>query len=307
MLKLNKILRKDLKMLGAIIGDIAGSTFEFNNYRKKDFEIFAKGSCPTDDTLMTVAVANAIMKTEKEVPKFLVGKALDDEFYKKLEKNARDEMVSIGKDFVYAEFGPMFNEWIWSKEHKPYESWGDGAAMRISPVGFCARNFEEASEMSRIITGVSHNHPETFKGAECVVHCIMMLRNKTADQKELKEIVQKKWYKDILPVEHIRKTVGFDASCQYVVPQAISCFLESKDFEDAIRTAVSSGGDSDTVADIAGALAEAYWGIPEKFKVLAEKKNNELLMSFINDVNKEWEKFVSDIKPLKRKKKWLFF
>ena len=134
-----------------------------------------------------------------------------------------------------------------------------------------------------------------------------MLRNKTADQKELKEIVQKKWYKDILPVEHIRNTVGFDASCQYVVPQAISCFLESKDFEDAIRTAVSSGGDSDTVADIAGALAQAYWGIPEKFKVLAEKKNDEMLMSFINDVNKEWDKFVNDIKPLKRKKKWLFF
>lgn len=296
-------------MLGAIIGDIAGSTFEFDNYRKKDFEIFAEGSCPTDDTLMTVAVANTIMKTEKEVPRFLVGKALDDEFYKKLEKNARDEMVSIGKDFVYAEFGPMFNEWIWSREHKPYESWGDGAAMRISPVGFCARNFKEASEMSRVITGVSHNHPESYKGAECVAHCIMMLKNKTADQKELKEIVQKKWYKDILPVDHIRKTVGFDASCQYVVPQAISCFLESKDFEDAIRTAVSSGGDSDTVADIAGALAQAYWGIPEKFKVLAEKKNDEMLMSFINEVNKEWEKFLNDIKPLEqaKKKKWFFF
>lgn len=137
--------------------------------------------------------------------------------------------------------------------------------MCISPVEFCARNFEEASEMLRIITGVSHNRSEALK------------------------------------------KVGFDASCQYVVPQAISCFLESKDFEDAIRTAVSSGGDSDTVADIAGALAEACWGIPEKFKVLTEKKNDELLMSFINDVNKEWEKFVNDIKPLKRKKKWLFF
>ena len=195
---------------------------------------------------MTVAVANAIMKTEKEVPRFFVGKALDDEFYKKLEENAREEMISIGKDFVYAEFGPMFREWIWSKEHKPYESWGDGAPMRISPVGFCTRNFEEASEMSKIITGVSHNHPEAYKGAECVAHCILMLKNKTTDQKELKEIVQKKWYKDILTlknkttdqkelkeivqkkwykdiltVEHIRKTVEFDASCQYVVPQAI--------------------------------------------------------------------------------------
>lgn len=296
-------------MLGAIFGDITGSTFEFDNYRKKDFEIFAEGSCPTDDTLMTVAVANAIMKTEKQVPRFLTGKELDDEFYKKLEENTREEMISIGKDFVYAEFGPMFREWIWSKEHKPYESWGDGAAMRISPVGFCARNFEEASKMSRIITGVSHNHPEAYKGAECVVHCILLLKSKITDQKELKEIVKKKWYKDILTVERIRKTVKFDASCQYVVPQAISCFLESKDFEDAIRTAVSSGGDSDTVADIVGALAEAYWEIPEKFKVLTEKKNDELLMSFINDVNKEWEKFVNDIKPLKqvKKKKWIFF
>lgn len=296
-------------MLGAIIGDIAGSTFEFDNYRKKDFEMFAVGSCPTDDTLMTVAVANAIMKTEKQVPRFLTGKELDDEFYKKLEENARDEMVSIGKDFVYAEFGPMFREWIWSKEHKLYESWGDGAAMRISPVGFCARNFEEASKMSKVITGVSHNHPEAYKGAECVAHCILMLKNKITDQKKLKEIVQKKWYKDILTVEHIRKTVEFDTSCQYVVPQAISCFLESKDFEDTIRTAVSSGGDSDTVADIAGAFAQAYWGIPEEFKVLAEKKNDEMLMSFINDVNKEWEKFIDDIKPLKqgKKKKWIFF
>ena len=163
--------------------------------------------------------------------------------------------------------------------------------------------------MSKVITGVSHNHPEAYKGAECVAHCIMMLKNKTVDQEKLKEIVQNKWYKEILTAEHIRKTVEFDASCQYVVPQAISCFLESKAFEDAIRTAVSSGGDSDTVADIAGALAQAYWGIPEEFKVLAEKKNDEMLMSFINDVNNEWEKFVNNIKPLKqiKKKKWIFF
>lgn len=179
---------------------------------------------------MTIAVANAIMKTEKEVACFSIGKKLSEEFYKNLKKNSKEEMVKLGKNFLNIGFGPMFRKWIISREHKPYESFGDGAAMRISPVGFVSRNLEELEKMSNIITGVSHNHPKAFKGALVTAETIFLLKEKKINKLELKEYIQKKYYPNLLSVDYIRKTVEFDASCQYVVPQAISCFLESNDF-----------------------------------------------------------------------------
>ena len=290
-------------MLGTIIGDMAGSRFEFNNVRKKDIPIYAEGSTPTDDTMMTVAVARAIMETEKEFELFSRGKKLNDKFYKKLSENTIKNMAELGKQFPYCGFGTMFRKWIFDKEHKPYESWGNGAAMRIGPAGHIARNEEEVKKLSRTITSVSHEHPEAYKGAECTAMCIFWLRQGKT-KKEVLELVKKNYYSEIIPVEKIRASVGFDASCQYCVPQAISCFMEGLDFEDTIRTAISSGGDSDTVAAIAGSIAQSYYEINDDLKEKTLKQLEKIFYKFIWEENLKWEEFLKTVKEIK---KFLFF
>ena len=290
-------------MLGTIIGDMAGSRFEFNNVRKKDIPIYAEGSTPTDDTMMTVAVARAIMETEKEFELFSRGKKLNDKFYKKLSENTVKNMAELGKQFPYCGFGTMFRKWIFDNEHKPYESWGNGAAMRIGPAGHIARNEEEVKKLSRTITSVSHEHPEAYKGAECTAMCIFWLRQRKT-KKEVLELVKKNYYSEIIPVEKIRTSVGFDASCQYCVPQAISCFIEGLDFEDTIRTAISSGGDSDTVAAIAGSIAQAYYEINDDLKEKTLKQLEKIFYKFIWEENLKWEEFLKTVKEIK---KFLFF
>ncbi|MBP6086869.1 MAG: ADP-ribosylglycohydrolase family protein [Pelolinea sp.] len=268
-------------MLGAIIGDIIGSRFEFNNHRSKDFDLFAKGCFATDDSLMTLAVAKAILSC---------GGGWD-----KLGDQTVKYMQEIGRKYPNCGFGSAFNRWIFSDDPKPYNSFGNGAAMRVSPCGFIAKNEEEAKLLSRKVTEVTHNHKEGIKGAEATTVAIYMARS-GAIKKEIRKRIECDYYKLDFTIDGIRDTYQFNETCQETVPQAIVAFLESKTFEDAIRNAISIGGDSDTLAAIAGAIAEAYYGVPISLK--------RKVQTFINDeligIYHEWERITQSGMPNRR-------
>lgn len=237
---------------GAVIGDIAGSRFEFNNYRNQNFEIFSLDSFCTDDTLMTIAVAQALWATPDN--------------YAGLEESAIHYMQTIGRRHPEASWGSAFRNWLFSDDPKPYNSFGNGAAMRVSPVGWFAKDIKEAVELADRVTAVTHNHPEGIKGARAVASAVYLAR--TGWHKHDIVQVMKKYYPILgepeFTTENIRRTYEFNETCQDTVPQAIQAFMESGSFEGAIRLAVSLGGDSDTLAAITGSIAEAYYGIPNK-------------------------------------------
>ncbi|MDR2543579.1 MAG: ADP-ribosylglycohydrolase family protein, partial [Treponema sp.] len=238
-------------MLGSILGDIAGSRFEFNNHRSKYFDLFAKGCSITDDSIMTLAIAKAILSCKGD--------------WKQLEENTVKYMQSIGRKYPDCGYGDMFRNWIFSNNPKPYESYGNGAAMRVSACGFIAQTEKEVKKLSKIVTGVTHNHPEGIKGAEAVSIAIFMARN-GATKNEIKERIEKDYYKLDFTLDSIRDNYQFNETCQGTVPQAIQAFLESFSFEDAIRNAISIGGDSDTLAAICGGIAESFYGIPMELR-----------------------------------------
>ncbi len=245
-------------MIGAIIGDIAGSAFEFNNNKSKKFDMFDLEHHPTDDSLMTIAVAVAIMRYKNLLSKKKPA-SLYDEAVKAMRKlgAAYPEYMSM--------YGHGFREWLTSPDPKPYNSCGNGAAMRISPAGFAAKDIEEARMFAREITSPTHSHPEGLKGAEAVAVCIVLARDGKTKE-EIRDYVNKNYYTLDFTIDQIRPDYGFGALCQNTVPQAIEAFLESESFEDAIRTAVSLGGDSDTLAAITGSVAEAFYGVPEDMR-----------------------------------------
>ncbi len=242
-------------MIGAIIGDIIGSRFEFDNYRKKDFELFAPGCSPTDDSVMTIALGKAILGCNGD--------------YTNLSQRATECMQEFGRRYPNCGFGGMFRRWIRSEDPQPYGSFGNGAAMRVSGAGFAARSLEEAKELSYKITCVSHNHPEGLKGAEAVAVAIFLARqNKT--KREIRQYIEENYYKIDFTLDEIRPTYRFNETCQGTVPQAFEAFFEADGFEDTIRNAVSIGGDCDTLAAIAGGMAEAYYGVPMALRFQAE-------------------------------------
>jgi len=251
-------------MLGAINGDIVGSRFEFNNIKTKDFDLFTEESRFTDDTVLTIAVADwvchANTKGLKEASKFL-------------RKWARK--------YPYAGYGGMFSRWIYSNEG-PYNSFGNGAAMRISPVGFMFNNEGDLKHASKIITGTTHNHPEGLKGAEVTAMCIYMAKN-GASKDEIKEYVSK-FYDLNFDYEELKRTYKHEEEiCQCTVPQAIYCFLISKDFEDCLRTTISIGGDCDTTSAISCAIAEAFYGIPKEIEEKAKTYLTKEMIEIIDD------------------------
>jgi len=250
-------------MLGAIIGDIIGSRFEFNNHRSKDFELFSEGCSVTDDSIMTLAVAKAIMEAEDSLIEKTKGVRSDKEYLRKLSDLAVGSMQGIGREYPGCGYGGRFLQWVFSDDPRPYNSFGNGAAMRISPVGFAARTKKEAIVMSRAMTSVSHDHEEGIKGAEATAVAIFMARQ-GIPMEHIRRTINDDYYPIDFTIDGIRPTYRFNETCQETVPQALQCFLESESFEDAIRTAVSLGGDSDTIAAITGALAEAYHGVPQK-------------------------------------------
>lgn len=278
-------------MIGAIIGDIVGSRFEFNNHRDKRFELFTEESSVTDDSIMTLAVAKAIMETEKAFGRASASadaREVDDDYCSLLGKMAVKYMQEIGRRYPRCGYGARFARWLFSDNPKPYNSFGNGAAMRISPVGFVARTEEEARKLSEAVTGVTHNHPEGLKGAEAVAIAIYMARM-GCSKDQIREKIERLYYPLDFTLEGIRDTYKFNETCQGTVPQAIQAFLESTSFEDAIRNAISIGGDSDTLAAIAGGIAEAYYGVPEELK----QKALSYLDAELRAIFDEWVEFKS--------------
>ena len=260
-------------MMGAIIGDIAGSRFEFNNWKRKDFKLFKQQCRATDDSIMTLAVAAALMEA---------GEDMDA-----LEGAAIQWMQMLGRSYPRSGFGGRFYKWLFQEDPQPYGSYGNGAAMRISPVGFYARSEDEVKRLSRAVTAVSHDHPESFKGAEATAMAIYMARN-GADMEAIRERIERDYYHIDFTLDEIRPAYTFDVSCQGSVPQALEAFFESNSFEDAIRNAVSIGGDSDTIAAITGGVAEAYYGIPAAIAWVGERYLDEAL----RDILKRWRAFM---------------
>lgn len=250
-------------MLGAIIGDIVGSRFEFNNHRSKEFDLFAEGCLATDDSIMTLAIAKAIMEAMKV--KKPSNRDYDHDFHVRLSELTVKYMQEFGRKYPNCGFGGMFYKWVFSNDPSPYNSFGNGAAMRVSPVGFVAQSEWDAEHLAETVTAVTHDHDEGIKGATATTVAIYMARN-GALKSEIRERITRDYYPLDFKIDDIRTTYHFNETCQETVPQAIECFLESTSFEDSIRIAISLGGDSDTIAAITGAIAEAYYGVPEDIK-----------------------------------------
>lgn len=232
----------ELLMLGAIVGDIIGSSYEFNNIKSKKIPLWITQSKITDDSICTLAVADSLLNRKPIV--------------KTLQSWCRQYPVGYGK---------KFQEWIDSPSPKPYRSWGNGAVMRISPVGFLYENLKTALQKGCEITNITHNHPMSLKGV-CAYLTTMFLLKKKISPITIKKIIQKKYHYDMdRSVDEIRETYNkFYVNCDRTVPEAILCTLNATSFEDAIRNAVSLGGDSDTIACMTGALAEIQFGIPSE-------------------------------------------
>lgn len=274
-------------MLGAIIGDIVGSRFEFNNHRSMDFDLFAPGCFVTDDSIMTLAVAKGIMETEKRVESSVSDYRFDGEYHHLLSEMTVKYMQEIGRQYPNCGYGGMFARWIFSDHPEPYNSFGNGAAMRISPVGFVAGTELEATSLSGTITSVTHDHEEGIKGAEATVIAIFLALNGFT-KSEIRDRISNEYYSLDFTIDEIRPTYKFNETCQKTVPQAIECFLESDSFEDAIRIAISLGGDSDTIAAITGAMAEAYYGVPDDIR----HKGLAYLDEELRSIYDQWEKFI---------------
>ena len=238
-------------MLGAIIGDLVGSRFEFNNNRTKEFDFLTHKCFFTDDSVMSLAVAKALLDCD--------GDFVD------LSKQAVIKMQSIGRPYHNCGYGGSFYNWMYSSNPTPYGSYGNGAAMRISACGFVGNSLEEVIEISRKVTEVTHNHPEGIKGAEATAVAIYMARTGKS-LLDIQDYINKHYYKIDFRLDDIRDTYQFNETCQDTVPQALEAFFESTDFEDAIRNAISIGGDSDTLGAIVGGIAEAYYGIPNSIR-----------------------------------------
>lgn len=261
---LEEKIRSDI-MYGAIIGDIVGSKYEFGNFKSKEFPLFSEGCDYTDDTIMTVAVASALLRARNE-----------DGGFKKI---LVEEMQRFGRAYPHPRgaYGGRFAAWLQSADPQPYGSYGNGSAMRVSPCGLLAVTLEEALELAQASAEVTHDHPEGIKGAKAVAAAVFMARTGAAKE-EIREYIEENFYPLDKTLDEIRITYRFDDSCQGTVPQAITAFLESCSFEDAIRNAVSLGGDSDTIGAITGAIAWSfYWGrcfeapLPEDMKAIRDQ------------------------------------
>lgn len=255
-------------MFGAIIGDIIGSRFEFDNYKNKNFDLFDSKCHYTDDTITTLAICKALMECNKN--------------YNILIETTIKCMQELGNIYPRAGYGEMFYNWLKSRNPQPYNSLGNGAAMRISAIAYEANSIEEVKELSNIVTAITHNHPEGLKGAEATAISIFLVRIGKSKE-EIKTYIQKNYYNIDFTIDEIRESYIFNETCQGTVPYALECFFESNSFEDAIRIAISLGGDSDTISAITGSIAEAYYGIPSHIKEKAISYLDDNLYSIIKD------------------------
>jgi len=225
-------------MIGSIAGDIIGSVYEFHQIKSKQFTLFDPRCMFTDDSVMTVAIAAAILTGRPYL----------------------DTVRELGRGYPDAGYGARFGKWLAGEDQRPYGSWGNGSAMRASPVGFAFDTVDDVLKEAARTAVISHDHPEGVKGAQAVALAVFLART-TKDREAVRvEVTQRFGYDVSRTVDSIRPSYRFDESCQGTVPEAIVAFLDSVSYEDAIRNAVSLGGDSDTVACIAGGIAEAFYG-----------------------------------------------
>ena len=247
-------------MIGAILGDMIGAPYEFDRGDKsKDFPLFIKDSVFTDDSVMTIAVGEALMDS--------MGRS-DDQVKEALVSS----MQKWGRRYPHAGYGGMFRKWLKSKNPKPYGSYGNGSAMRVSSAGWLYDSLEDTRKYARLSAEVTHNHPEGIKGAEAVASAIWLIRNGKTKEEVLDYIVSEFDYDLSRTCDQIRPDYHFIVTCQGTVPEAITAFLEGNDFEDVIRTAVSLGGDCDTLTCIAGSMAEALYEVPGEMKAECRKR-----------------------------------
>ena len=244
-------------MYGAVIGDIVGSRFERHGHKSKEFQFFHPHCRYTDDSVLTIATFDALSICQGD--------------YSRLSDVAVERFLYYGRRYRQAGYGKAFYMWLMDEEQKPYNSWGNGAAMRVSPCAWFAQSLEEVKDLSYKVTCVTHNHPEGLKGAEATAVAIYLAR--TGHSKEEIASEMRKYYKIDFTLDEIRDSYTFDSSCQGTVPYAIVAFLESTSFEDAVRNAISIGGDSDTLGAIAGSIAEGFYGISDE---MIEKANQYL-------------------------------
>lgn len=257
-------------MFGAILGDIIGSPYEFTGgHKTKEFPLFSEESTYTDDTVMTLAVAEAFMDSSKD--------SSDEWILKRL----TIQMRYYGKKYPDAGYGHKFCNWLKTRYPKPYNSFGNGSAMRVSSVAWLYNDLETVRKMARLSAEVTHNHPEGIKGAEAVASAIYLARTGST-KTEIKTYIEDNFGYDLSRTcNEIRPSYKFEGSCQKSIPEAIVAFLESDGFVDAIRTAVSLGGDTDTQAAIAGSIAEGYYGVPEQLKAKCREYLPELLLQVL--------------------------
>lgn len=238
--------------MGAIIGDVVGSLYEFGSEKSKYFPFLTSNCRPTDDSIMTVAVGCACVDADLS----------DEENFKRV---LTLRMREIGRLYPNAGYGEGFYRWLMDDRMGPYGSMGNGSAMRVSPVAWVAESLEDAERLARWSAEVTHDHPDGIRGAQAVAAAIYLARE-GADREQIRSYIEEKYYDLSRTLDEIRPGYKPDLTCEGSVPQAIRCFLEARDFEDAIRNAISLGGDGDTQAAMAGAIAEAYFGIPEELQ-----------------------------------------
>ncbi len=266
-------------ILGAIIGDVVGSIYEFNNIKTKEFKLFKANSCFTDDTVMTLAVASALRKWKK-------GETIKD---KDFTKAVIEAMKFFGKKYPNAGYARRFRNWLTSRTTKPYNSWGNGSAMRVSPVAWYFDDLETVEHFAALSAQVTHNHPEGIKGAQATAAAIFLARTGKS-KSAIRGYIEAKYDYDLSRTsDQIREVYTFNGSCQGTVPEAIIAFLDAENFEDALRTAISLGGDSDTLAAITCSIAQGVWGVPEDIDMSAREKLDDFLRAELE----KWELAIS--------------
>lgn len=241
-------------MIGALIGDIIGSVYEFNNIKSTDFELFYEESYFTDDTVMTLAVAKWLIEDDTHTEQHLIRC-----------------MQELGRRYPDAGYGGTFYRWIFQDDPQPYNSWGNGAGMRVSPVGLYAKTLDEALRLAEITASVSHNHPEGIKGAQAIASCVFLCKEGKT-KVEIKDYIENTFGYDLnRTIDEIRPNYRFDVSCQGSVPEAIIAFLEGNSFEEVLRLAISLGGDSDTIACMACGIAACMYPIPDDIAEICDE------------------------------------
>lgn len=247
-------------MYGAMVGDTIGSIYEWSNIKTKKFPLFWHNCFPTDDSYMTIAVGIACMRYVEEC-----GRDLDA-----FRRQVIAEMHRLGSIYPHKGYGGGFKKWLLLESQEPYYSCGNGSAMRVSPCGWVCDTLEETLALAEASADVTHNHPEGIKGAKATAAAIFLARTGHS-RAEIRAHIRENYYPLDKTLKEIRPVYVFDGTCQGTVPEAIEAFLESVSFEDAIRNAISLGGDSDTLAAITGSIAEAYYGVPKGIRDALQK------------------------------------